>query len=257
MRSLTTIYLFSIGFQLNFYLMNTSTSAPRQFWDQVYQSTEHKNQNYSQFLNDSPTTLVAEYWEHLKKGKALDIGFGLGNDSLFLSKKGFEVLGIDISETARQKAEKNISNINQNIQFKTGDIELHLFGILQYDTILMNYYRPHNNRLYQEIIKSLKFGGTLMIESYLIDEVNEVLGKEDDYKNFYFKHNEVLKNLNGLRIIFYREGTVNGRTRVQCVAQKPTDKDVEKYNLFNMADSPKETKKSAQMELAESLFKKK
>ena len=96
-----------------------------------------------------------------------------------------------------------------------------------------------------------------MIESYLVDEVNEVLGKEDDYKNFYFKHNELLKNLMGLRIMFYREGIVQGKTRVQCIAQKPTDKDVEKYNLFNMAGSAQEPKKTAQMELAESLFKKK
>lgn len=237
--------------------MSTTAATPGQYWDQVYQSTEHKNQNYTQFLKNTPTALVADQWEDLKKGKVLDIGFGLGNDALFLSKQGFEVVGIDISETAKQKAEKNISGTGQNVQFKTGDIELHLFGLLQYDTILMNYYRPHNNRLYQEIIKSLKFGGTLLIESYLVDEINEVLGKEDDYKNFYFKHNELLKNLAGLRILFYREGTVNGKTRVQCIAQKPTDKDVEKYNLFNMADSPKETKKSAQMELAESLFKKK
>lgn len=235
--------------------MNATT--PSQFWDHVYQSTEHKNQNYQHFLRTTPTTLITEQWEGLKKGKVLDIGFGLGHDALFLSKKGFEVLGIDISETAKQKAEKNISSTDQVIQFKVADIELHLFGLLQYDTIVMNYYRPHNNRLYQEIIKSLKFGGTLLIESYLIDEVNEVLGKEDDYKNFYFKHNELLKNLASLRILYYREGTVNGKTRVQCIAQKPTDKDVEKYNLFNMADATKETKKSAQMELAESLFKKK
>lgn len=236
--------------------MSTTSATPGHYWDQVYQNPEHKNQNYSQFLASSPTSLVTEHWDALKKGKVLDIGFGLGNDSLFLSKKGFEVIGIDISETAKQKAEKGISSLDQTVQFKVGDIELHLFGLLNYDTILMNYYRPHNNRLYQEIIKSLKFGGTLLIESYLIDEINEVLGKEDDYKNFYFKHNELLKNLSGLRILFYREASINGKTRVQCIAQKPTDKDVEKYNLFNMADSPKETKKSAQMELAESLFKK-
>jgi tellurite methyltransferase len=234
-----------------------STVTPGQYWDQIYQSNESKNQNYQHFLRSTPTPIVSEQWEVLKKGKTLDIGFGLGADALFLSKKGFQVLGIDISEAAKLKAEKGISNADQNVEFKVADIELHLFGMLQYDTIVMNYYRPHNNRLYQEIIKSLKFGGTLMIESYLIDEVNEALGKEDDYKNFYFKHNELLKNLSQLRILFYKEGLVNGKTRVQCIAQKPTDKDVEKYNLFNMADSPKETKKSAQMELAESLFKKK
>lgn len=231
--------------------------TPQSYWNGFYQAGSSSNQNYQQFLKNTPTAVVNEHWETLKKGKLLDIGFGLGTDSLFLSKKGFSVTGIDISEAAKEKAEKNISNSEQAIEFKVADIELHLFGLLQYDTVLMNYYRPHNNRLYSEIIKSLKFGGTLMIESYLVDEINEVLGREDDYKNFYFKHNELLKNLSPLRILFYKEGVVNGKTRIQCIAQKPSDKDVDKYNLFNMADAPKETKKSAQMELAESLFKKK
>lgn len=233
------------------------STQPNEYWNHVYQSTETSNKNYQHFLSHQPASLVSDQWEILKKGKALDIGFGLGADTLFLSKKGFQVTGIDISEIAKQKAEKNISNPEQMVEFKVADIELHLFNLLQYDTIIMNYYRPHNTRLYQEIIKGLKFGGTVLIESYLIDEINEVLGKEDDYKNFYFKHNELLKNLSPLRILFYKEGIINGKTRVQCIAQKPTDKDVEKYNLFNMADSAKEQKKSAQMELAESLFKKK
>lgn len=234
---------------------------PSQHWDQFYVSAQvskqSANKNYQHFLRQTPTSLLSEQWELLKKGKTLDIAFGLGQDSLFLSKKGFSVTGIDFSPQAKQLAEKNISSSDLSLEYKTADIELHLFGLLQYDSIIMNYYRPQNNRVYQEIIKSLKFGGTLLIESYLIDEINEALGKEDDYKNFYFKHNELLRNLNPLRILYYREGMVNGQNRVQCIAQKPTDKDVEKYNLFNMADSPKETKKSAQMELAESLFKKK
>lgn len=230
---------------------------PTHFWNHFYTSTEATNPNYKHFLRNSATSLLSDQWELLKKGKTLDIGFGLGNDSLFLSKKGFSVLGIDFSNEAKLRAEKNISSSDLQLEFKVSDIELHLFGLLQYDSIIMNYYRPQNNRIYQEMIKSLKFGGTLLIESYLIDEVNEVLGKEDDYKNFYFKHNELLRNLAPLRILYYREGEVSGKARVQCIAQKPTDKDVEKYNLFNMADAQKETKKSAQMELAESLFKKK
>lgn len=234
-----------------------TTLPPSQFWDKFYVTGQTTNQNYQQFLSSTPTSLLSEQWENLKRGKVLDIGFGLGQDSLFLSKKGFSVIGIDFSSEAKQKAEKNISSVEQQVEFKVADIELHLFGLLQYDSIVMNYYRPQNNRIYQEIIKSLKFGGTIMVESYLIDEVNEALGKEDDYKNFYFKHNELLRHLAPLRILYYKEGMVNGKNRVQCLAQKPTDKDVEKYNLFNMADGPKETKKSAQMELAESLFKKK
>lgn len=261
--SLDKMYSLSIGFQLVFLTHDLFKSSlvsmikPCDFWNKFYLENKYSNTHYVNFLRDKPNQFLKDSVARLKTGKALDIGFGSGADSIFLALQGFDVVGLDFSDYARLTAEKKISSPDLKIEFKTVDVELHLFGMLNYDTIILNYYRPPNARLYQEIIKSLKYGGTLIIESLLVDEINEVLGKEDDHRNFYFKHNELLKNLTGLRILFYSEGLVNGLQTIQCIAQKPSDKDIEKYNLFNMADSTKENKKSAQHELAESLFKKK
>jgi SAM-dependent methyltransferase len=231
-----------------------------EYWNQFYSFNKAHNPLFIEFLSDNENSFLKSQLPRLKKGKALDIAIGNGNNSKFLAQNQFEILGVDNSEIAISKTKEKLTKENLTAEFKKIDIELHIFGLLQFDTIIMNYYKPQTSRVYDELIRSLKHGGTILIESFLIDEMNEILGPEDSYKNMFYKPNEVLKNLNSLRILFYNEGIIDGKHRVQCLAQKPFDKDIEKYNLFNMSrpkDSQHDTKTSAQMKLAESLFKKK
>ncbi len=230
------------------------------YWNKFYSFKKAQNPLFTEFLDEKENSFLVSQLPRLKKGKALDIGFGNGNNTHFLAKNEFDVQGIDNSEVAITHAKEKLTKSNLKAELKKADIELHIFGLLQFDTILMNYYKPQVSRVYDELVRSLKHDGTILIESFLIDEMNEILGPEDSYKNIYFKPNEVLKNLSGLRILFYNEGLIDGKHRVQCLAQKPLDKDIEKYNLFNMSgtkDNKETSKASAQMKLAESLFKKK
>ena len=107
------------------------------------------------------------------------------------------------------------------------------------------------------MIKALKQGGTLLVESFLIDEMKEPIGKDEVWRDCYFKPNELLKNLQGMRILFYHEGEERGRQVVQCLAQKPLDRDVARYALFDMQSGPADKGPTAQQKLAETLFKKK
>ena len=231
-----------------------------EYWNQFYSFNKANNPLFIEFLSETENSFLKSQLPRLKKGKALDIAIGNGNNSKFLAQNQFETLGVDSSEIAISKTKEKLTKENLSAEVKKIDIELHIFGLLQFDTIVMNYYKPQTSRVYDELIRSLKHGGTILIESFLVDEMNEILGPEDSYKNMFYKPNEVLKNLNSLRILFYNEGIIDGKHRVQCLAQKPFDKDIEKYNLFNMSrpkDSQHDTKASAQMKLAESLFKKK
>ncbi len=85
--------------------------------------------------------------------------------------------------------------------------------------------------------------------------MEEALGKEELHRNHYFYTNELLKQLDGLLIRFYQEARIEGHHVVQCMAQKPIDRDAMKYNLFNMHTAQKDEGKSRQIELAEKLFK--
>jgi len=54
-----------------------------------------------------------------KKGKILDIGCGNGRDARFFNRKGFHVMGVDISQKAIQK---NSKNTIKNLVFKKFDV---------------------------------------------------------------------------------------------------------------------------------------
>jgi SAM-dependent methyltransferase len=53
--------------------------------------------------------------------KALDIGCGTGDNSIWLSQKGFQVTGVDISELAIQKAIEKASKANVKCTFMAID----------------------------------------------------------------------------------------------------------------------------------------
>lgn len=58
----------------------------------------------------------------IKPCKAIDIGCGEGWYSIYLASKGFDVLGIDLSEKAIQYAKKNAANEMVNVRFVAMDI---------------------------------------------------------------------------------------------------------------------------------------
>jgi hypothetical protein len=144
-----------------------------------------------------------------------------------------------------------------SIDANVADLDLFLLGLMEYDSIIMTFFKPPLARYYSELIRALKQGGTLLVHSYSTEEMTEALGEDEAYRNCYFKTNELLKNLQGLQILFYNEGEVDGKSVVQCLARKPLDKDAAKYNLFDMSTAAPPQPKSSQKDLAEALFKKK
>jgi ubiquinone/menaquinone biosynthesis C-methylase UbiE len=56
----------------------------------------------------------------VRRGKALDICCGLGTNTVYLAKKGFQVKGIDISQTAVEGAKEKAGKAGVNIDFRVG-----------------------------------------------------------------------------------------------------------------------------------------
>jgi len=99
--------------------------------------------------------------------RILDCGCGRGRHSVYLSEKGFEVTGIDLSE-------KNIQSIQKvetkNLTFYTHDIR-NLFRINYYDVVLnlftsFGYFEKdsENNRAVKSMASSLKKDGLLVLD---------------------------------------------------------------------------------------------
>ena len=137
------------------------------------------------------------------------------------------------------------------IDAQATDLELYLMGLMEYDSIVMTYFRPGVSRYYSNIISALKQGGNLLIHSHTLQEMGEAIGKDEDYWNHYFSSNEILNHLGGMKILFYQEGLVYGKQIIKHLVKKPVEKDAAKIGLFGIHTKGHEKSKSKQLELGD------
>src|SRR3989338_735123 len=85
---------------------------------------EYKNadlENIPLKFLEPPTELIRLIQQKkIKIGKAIDLGCGLGITTLYLAKKGFDVIGLDISKTALAFGAKRAKELGINCQFVHG-----------------------------------------------------------------------------------------------------------------------------------------
>ena len=223
------------------------------------QAKSYWNEHYERHRfagGKAPAPFLQRMLPRLQKGRVLDIAMGEGANAVYLAQQGCAVEGFDISEVACQRATELARDTGVELKVKCTDVDLYLFGIMQYDTIVMSFFKPAVLRYYPEIIKALKQGGTLLMESYLVGAMPAAIVREESYRNFYFNSNEFLPHLKGMQLLYYSETKIDGKACVQCFARKPVDRDAVKYNLFDMHTAEEPHPASRQLELAEKLFKK-
>ncbi len=101
------------------------------------------------------------------KSHVLDVGCGAGNNAIFLAKRGYCVVGIDLSENMLTCAKSKDSNI----EFIKMDIHKIRFDAATFDCAIASYSLCHLNKAYiasclRQISKVLKNKGVLFLELY-------------------------------------------------------------------------------------------
>lgn len=226
-----------------------ATMDARTFWNQHY--SKHSFQH-----GKAPSPFLCEQIKRLQKGKTLDMGMGEGNNAVFLAEQGFEVHGFDISEVAIDRCKALAEERGVQVQAQRADMDMYLFAVMEFDTIIMTHFKPALSRYYNEMIRALKQGGTLLIEGLSIHEPIDAPVQDHEFVNEHFKPNELIRSLNGLHVLYYLEGEVDGKECVRCVARKPVDKDAARFDLFDMhSKGEKKEDPNRQLERIEKLFK--
>ncbi len=223
--------------------------SPQDYWNQYYEKNTFQR-------GMGPRAFLKENIGKLHVGKTLEIAMGEGQEAVFLASHGHQVHGFDLSQTAVNHALELAKTKDVNLEVKRTDLDLYMFGLMEYDNILMFHFRPSVERYYGELARALKQGGMLMIEAELIQNMKEIIPRGEEYRDLYFRSNEILRQLRDLTILYYREDRIGDQYLVQCIARKSSDKDASKYKLFDMQTKDTNEQKPNHILLAEQLFKK-
>lgn len=117
----------------------------------------------------------------LGKGKALDLGCGVGAKSIVLAKKGFKVTGIDIAPTAIKYARKKAKKAGVKVRFIAADAtNLSFLGNEKFDFVLdwANLHGiPRNKRrkYVGEIAKHCEKRGLFLLRCWSKDGISKMM----------------------------------------------------------------------------------
>jgi tellurite methyltransferase len=173
-----------------------ATLDDRQRWDRPHAETQAV-QEPSNFLKE---VFQRDSWS-IPPGKALDIATGKGRNAIFLAERDFEVVGIDISPIALAESQRCTTEKSLAIAWQQADLEQIELPPLGYDLVINFNYLQRS--LVPQIKTTLKPGGRVIFETYLIDQQAVGDPKNPDY---LLAHNELLELFHDYRVLYYREG---------------------------------------------------
>lgn len=136
-----------------------------------------------------------------RQGVALDVAAGRGRHSIALAEHGLTVVAIDYSQEAMRALTKVVHERNLPIWPVVADLDNFSVRNQSLDLIVnVNYL---DRGLFPEFNRALKPGGSLMVDTFLIDQL--ALGHPSS-PDFMFQHRELEKLLADFEIRDYHEG---------------------------------------------------
>lgn len=124
------------------------------------------------------------------KGKVLDLGAGLGQDSRYFAYHGYEIVSTDLEETALEQSKSRLTDeIKRKVAFQKVDLREELpFDDVSFDIVYahlsLHYFDYETTvRLFDEIQRVLKPGGVLAFLTNSVHDPQYNTGSkiEDDY----------------------------------------------------------------------------
>ncbi len=180
------------------------------FWNTSYESYKVDKDEYSQWLN-SYIDVIEQCTTDI-----LDLGCGIGCDSMWLSRKGFNVVACDFSQVALDRLKKE----SPNIQTQLVDITKKLpfkdcsFDIIIADLSLHYFDEQTTHNIIKEIKRVLTEKGVLIARVNSMMDFNHGAGQgEKVEENYYFVHgyNKRFFNKEEIDKYFLHIGKVSAR----------------------------------------------
>jgi SAM-dependent methyltransferase len=165
------------------------------------EAKEHWEQHYGErdrVWSGRVNARLAEVVPGLPIGRALDLGCGEGADSVWLAERGWNVVRVDISDTALQRARSaaEARGVLGRIDFQQHDLSA-TFPDGEFDLVSAHFFHStlplDRTRVFLRAAEALKPGGTLLIVDH--SEPPPGVSKLDDHHHIFVSPEEVVAAL--------------------------------------------------------------
>jgi len=188
------------------------SNDPKVYWDKKYAQDSY-------VFGKTPAKFISSNYNYIPSGaKVLDVGMGEGRNAVFLARKGYTVVGVDISAVAVNKAKKLADEFGVRINTFVSSMQKFNPAPSSYDAIICFYYVDRD--LNRKLVEWLKPGGILIYESHGILQ-KQVPGNESYDDIYLLKPGELLTMFKGMKILKYEEPLHVGEFTASIIVQKP------------------------------------
>jgi len=165
---------------------------------------------------DAPAWLTPLADELPSGGRALDVAAGAGRLSLWLARRGFDVLAVDISPVGLALARGAAASEGFDVQTRAMDLEREPLPFGPFELIACFHYRQRS--LWPLLAARLAPGGVFVAE---LATVKNLERHAHPSRRWLAEPNELLRACRELEIAYYREGWVGDRHLARLVATRP------------------------------------
>jgi cyclopropane fatty-acyl-phospholipid synthase-like methyltransferase len=137
-----------------------------------------------------PNAFLKDHAHLLRKGeKALAIADGEGRNGVFLAEQGLDVLSVDFSPIAQEKARKLAAERGVTLRIEQVDIIDWDWPREAFDVVAAIFFQfvlpPERDKIFAGIKKTLKPGGLLLLEGYGLKQLEYKTGGPSNPTQLY------------------------------------------------------------------------
>ena len=152
-------------------------------WDTVY-----AEQHY--VFGTAPNEFLASQQNLLKPGqRALAVADGEGRNGVWLAEQGLDVLSVEYSQPAVEKARKLAQERGVSLAFEVADVLTWDWPVQTFDVvaaIFIQFAEPEaRTRLFTQLQAALKPGGLLILQGYTPKQLTYKTGGPGAVENLY------------------------------------------------------------------------
>jgi 2-polyprenyl-3-methyl-5-hydroxy-6-metoxy-1,4-benzoquinol methylase len=172
----------------------------RSTWTEFFASAK-------QAYNDIPEPTLLKFLPDVPKGNALDVGAGLGQNSMFLAEQGFTVEALEKDPDIALKCKEKLEASGLNIKTVINSIEDHVLEENKYSLIIaawvFQYISPEQiPAVLKKLEKALIPGGFMYIGTFSTQDV----GFAGAQSNLDARYKNTVKRNNGLLMHYFEHG---------------------------------------------------